>query len=69
MTKKIFTVSQMIEKIQDEMDLQEETFISETEYISYINEAIDDVESEIMTLYEGYFNTNTTLDLPYHTEH
>jgi hypothetical protein len=63
MTKKIFTVSEVIEKIQDEMDLQEETFINQNEYISYINEALDDTEREIMSLYEGYFNTSATISL------
>jgi hypothetical protein len=63
MTKKIFTVSEIIEKIQEEMDLQEETFISQSEFIDYINEGIDDAEAEIMKLYEGYFNTTSTIDL------
>lgn len=63
MSKKIWTVSEVIEKIQDEMDLQEETFIDQAEYIEYINEGIDEAEAEIHNLYEGYFNTTSTIDL------
>lgn len=63
MTKKIWTVTEVIEKIQDECDLQEETFIDEAEYISYINEAIDEAEAEILNIYQGYFNRKTNVSL------
>jgi hypothetical protein len=63
MANKVWTVTEIIEKIQDEMDLQEESFINTAEYISYINEAIDEAEAEIMKIYEGYFNTTSTINL------
>ena len=63
MSKKIFTVTEVIEKIQDEMDLQEESFIDQNEYISYINEAIDEAEAEIHNLYEFYFKSSSTISL------
>lgn len=63
MAKKVFTVSEVIEKIQDELDLQEETFIDQAEYIEYINEALDEAEAEIHSIYEGYFNTTSTISL------
>ena len=63
MAKKIWTAGEVIEKIQDEMDLQEETFIDEAEYIEYINEAVDEAEAEIHNLNEAYFNTSSTLDM------
>lgn len=63
MTKKIFTVSEVIEKIQDEMDLQEESFFDQQDFLNAINDGIDVGEQEIMQLYEGYFNTTATIDL------
>jgi hypothetical protein len=63
MTKKIFTVSEVIERIQDELDLQEETFFDQKDFINAINDAIDVAEQEVMQLYEGYFNSTATIDL------
>lgn len=58
-----WTWSEIKEKIQDDVDLQEEDFIDETELLAYANEAIDDVEAEIHTLYEDYFLTSGALTL------
>lgn len=63
MAKKIWTVSEVIEKIQDECDLQEETFIDQAEYIEYINEAIDEAEAEIHNVEVDYFHTTATINL------
>lgn len=63
MAKKVWQVTEVIEKIQDEMDLQEESFVDEAEYIDYINEGIDEAEAEIHQLYEGYFNTTSTINI------
>jgi hypothetical protein len=63
MAQKIFTVSELIEKIQDEMDLQEESFFDQNDFLNAINDGIDEAEQEVMQLYEGYFNTSDTIDL------
>src|SRR5258708_3107880 len=42
-------------KIEDNLDLHEENFISTTEMLGFFNEAIDDIEALIHTLYEDYF--------------
>lgn len=63
MAQKIFTVSELIEKIQDEMDLQEESFFDQSDFINAINDGIDEAEQEVMQLNEGYFNTSATLNL------
>lgn len=63
MTKKIWTASEVIEKIQDEMDLQEETFIQEQEYLDMMNEAINVAEALIHNMNEDYFLTRTGISL------
>lgn len=63
MTKKIFNFGEVREKIQEEMDLQEETFISNTEYLDYTNEAIDECEAEIHNIYQDYFLTRSNISL------
>jgi hypothetical protein len=50
-------------KIKRELDLDNETIISDTELLEYCNEAIDQAESHIHNLYEDYFLTTTTLSL------
>jgi len=37
MTKKLWTYSEVKEKIQSEMDNQEETFVDDSEYLDYTN--------------------------------
>ena len=63
MTKKIFSFSEVKEKIQEEMDLQEESFISNTEYLDYVNEAIDECEAEIHGIYQDYFLAKANVSL------
>lgn len=59
--KKIWTFSEMYQKVRDDADLNEEDpdeqFVTRREIIGYFNEAIDDAEAEIMTLNEDYFLT------------
>lgn len=43
--------------IQQELDLQDETFITPKEILNYINEGVKMVESTIHTIYEDYFLT------------
>jgi hypothetical protein len=63
MTKKIWTAQEAIDRVQVEMDTEEETFIEESEYLQYINDAIDEAEAEIHSMNEDYFLTSQTLDL------
>jgi|GEM_PF-2544263 len=61
MTKKLWTYSEVKEKIQSEMDTQEETFVDDSEYLDYTNEAIDECEAEIHSLYQDYFITSALI--------
>ena len=63
MAKKIFTAGEAISRVQKEMDTEEETFIEESEYIVYINDAIDEAEAEIHSMNEDYMLTSSTLDM------
>jgi hypothetical protein len=48
-------------KLQLDLDLQDETFITPNELIGYFNEGIKDAEAEIMKINEEYFLTSTPL--------
>lgn len=50
-----WTWAEIRTKIENECDLQDETFVRASELLEYANEAIDEAESEIHTLYEDYF--------------
>ena len=50
-------------KVQNDLDLIAEDFISEAELLDYANEAIDECEAEIHTIYEDYFMTQATLSV------
>ena len=63
MSKKIFTAAEAISRVEAEMDTEEETFIEPSEYIIYLNDAIDEAEAEIHAMNEDYFLTSQTLDM------
>lgn len=48
------TYKQIRDKIQNDLDLLDENFITKDELLGYINEAIDDVEAQIHTLSPSY---------------
>jgi len=60
-----FTYSQIKEKLENDTDLIDEDFISETELLGYMNEAIDDAEAVIHTLglESSYFLKNAAITL------
>jgi hypothetical protein len=58
-----WTYSEMKEKVMNDLDLEDEDFITAEEFLGYFNEAIDDVEAKIHTLYEDYFLTTGYLSL------
>ena len=58
-----FTWSQLRTKIENDLDLTDELFITQEELLGYANEAIDEAEQEVLTIYEDYFLTKTNLAL------
>lgn len=52
---KFYTWAEIREKITAECDLEDEDFVRRDELLSYANEAIDEAEAEIHSLYEDYF--------------
>lgn len=61
--QKYRTLAQIRGRIQREIDLQEEVFVRPCELLEYINDAIDDAEACIHTLYEDYFLSRQIIPL------
>lgn len=59
----LFTWAQLKTKVQRDLDLQDELFITPDELLGYANEAIDEAEQEVLTIYEDYFLSNELLPL------
>lgn len=51
------TLKDIRDQVIDDLDLNEETFVSETDLNRWINDAIEDAEGEIHVLYEDYYLT------------
>lgn len=58
-----FTWAQIRTKVKQDLDLEDEVFVTDAELLSYCNEAIDEAEAEIHTLYEDYFLTKDPITL------
>lgn len=58
-----WTLAEIRSKIERESDLEDEDFVRSAEMAEYINEAIDEAESEIHGLYEDYFLKSTTVNV------
>lgn len=58
---KIWTFAEAKQKVQEDMDTEEETFIKDSEYVSLFNEAIDDAEAKIHTMNQDYFLASSTI--------
>ena len=54
-TKKFWSYTELVTKVRRDMDLLEEEFIGVDEMLGYLNEAIDDCEEIVNTLYKDYF--------------
>ena len=65
---KYWTLAEIRAKIVQECDLEDEDFVRSTELRDYINEAIDEAESEIHGLYEDYFLKQIDVPLTAGTE-
>ena len=50
-----FTLKQLRDRIINDLDLQEETWVINSEIDEFINDGIEEAESEIHTIYEDYF--------------
>jgi len=50
-------------KVQQDLDIEDEVFVTDAELMSYCNEAIDEAEAEIHGLYEDYFLNKATITL------
>lgn len=57
------TYQEILDKVLEPLDLQDETFIGPTEMMGYCNDAIKKVESQIHTVYEDYFLNDAPLTL------
>lgn len=62
-TRKYWTLKQIREKINRDLDLEAEDFVRPQELLDYINEAIDEAEAEIHSLYEYYFRSRHVVNL------
>jgi hypothetical protein len=58
-----WTYSQIRDKVERDLDLEGENFITPEEMLGYANEAVDEVERQIHNLCEDYFLTRGTITL------
>lgn len=59
---KVWTYAEIIEKVERDLDLEDESFVSPDELLDYCNEGIDQAEATIHKLHEDYFLTSSALD-------
>jgi TRAP-type uncharacterized transport system substrate-binding protein len=57
------TYAEILKKVLEPLDLEDEVFIGSAEMIGYCNDAIKRCESKIHTIYEDYFLTDDYLTL------
>lgn len=57
------TVEELLDQVKDSLDLHEETFIQESEFLSYVNAAIARAEQLILGLHEDYFLDTANLSI------
>lgn len=65
---KYWTYAEIKDKVQKDLGIEQEEFVVESELIGYCNEAIDEAEAEIHTIYEDYFLARGTIDFVQGTE-
>lgn len=61
--KQYWSAAQIIDRVKDELDLQEETFIDDVELVRYCNAAIDRAEQQVIGIHKDYYLTSATLPL------
>lgn len=57
------TYGELKANIERQLDLQGEVFVRPDEILDYFNEAIDEIEALIHTIYEDYFRVSTFLNI------
>lgn len=62
-TKKYWTYADAKAKVQVDIDIQDETFVTANELIGYFNEGIKEAESEIIKIDEDYFLSSYNIPL------
>lgn len=62
-TKKYWTYAQARDKLQVDLDLLDETFVTPNELIGYFNEGIEEAESEMLKIDEDYFLSSYNIPL------
>jgi hypothetical protein len=60
---RLWTYSELKSKIEKDLDLEDEIFITPEELLGYFNEAIDEAEAVIHDLYEDYYLTKAFIPL------
>ncbi len=58
-----WTWAEIRTKIEEDLDLEDEDFVRPNELLAYANEAIDEAEAEIHSIYEDYFLARGVLTL------
>lgn len=58
---KLWTYEELRTKVERDLATEEELFIQPEELLGYFNEAIDQAEQEVLSLYEDYFLSRSTL--------
>lgn len=60
---KLWTYLQLKTKVEQDLGTEDEFFVVPSEILGYFNEAIDQAEQEVLTLYEDYFLARSTLTM------
>lgn len=60
---RFWTRTEIVSKIERDLGLEDEDFVDPDELYDYINEAIDEAEAEIHSLYQDYFLAQDTITL------
>lgn len=60
---RLWTYAELKAKVENDLDLEDEIFITPTEMLGYFNEAIDEAEATIHDMYEDYYLTKDFIPL------
>lgn len=60
---KIWTYAEARQKLQEDLDLQDQIFVQSNELIGYFNEGIEEAETDILKIDEDYFLTSQPIPL------
>lgn len=62
-TKQYWSAALILERVKDELDMNEEAFVDDVEMLGYCNAAIDRAEQQVIGIYQDYFLTSEQLSL------